>query len=770
MKFKVLTLSLLMLSPAAFSKTTKYPFIKNVNLKNFPLRDRIKYHQLFSKTIQSLSASEKYPKYVLERKVSSLNLLNIMSDFLIDSSIANSSSNVCLFGGWPSNKSGTCQVPFQSSGVAVANQVGIDAYDSDDYCGSKNLFRCNPNVFGPGIEANEEITAKFGNINGNKNNSAPYSAGICVDVSKGYNNLTNDCATISKELDKLREKPWREEYFASSKHENFKKMQSTISTICEERAEKRTNDSMCDNLEESLGLTFAAVSAGSIADVNVEDLFPGCGGSVPAALPTCSSEDHQSLTNLREAISEIQNDPSCRFKSVSVEVAPERPVRNHGRSKIYGDLPEPVVPESASQCKTYIAEKLKPGLSEDTNVNIFFKGTAVDDLDYITVALEPDMTKEEIIAAIKNGDNGDVFKNTCAVSTCPSTDAPGSKVLYDVMNHLRTNKDCHFKNIQVVDQNTNRDGNFEKSQCEQSIEGALAAEGLGSDNQEIMFLVTDAKGELNTGALIVNANSSSTKEDILKQFEKGENKGVYGKACNRTTKDFFTDYDLAAQELGFGADQFIAENQKELIVKLANLKRRGKDVEVSIAPNGDIVAKPRVAVLNETTGMNGASHPTELDAAIFRADFPAQMEYFKSQIEGGMPKDIEKLITDFAGDLRISDFSGENGSFTFTVDNASKNILGEEQKIQNGKLITAKGNDDGTFSYSIATATHDDQIMLKRQADEERARYIASNSEERSVCVEKNRKGRCVKKEMRMQYCAEKGRLWGCNRWEDVEK
>ena len=772
MKFKILSVSLMMLSPIVFAQQTnvsEYPFIKKVNLSKFPIKERIKYHKLFTKTVVSLSHSEKYPKYLLKRKVSSHHLYNYLTDLLLDSSIANTSSNVCLFGGWPSNKSGTCQVPFQSSGVAIANQIGISAYDQDDYCGSSNLFRCNPDIFGPGVESTPEITEKFGNINGNKNNSDPYSAGICVDVSQGYNSLTTDCAKTSKDLDQYRDKPWRDDYFASNDQENFQKMQSTISTICEERAARRQSDPMCENLEESLGLTFAAVSAGAIADVNIEDLFPGCGGVVPNALPTCASEDHESLKNLRAALEEVQSNQSCRFMNVSAEIAPDKPIiGRHGRSNLYGDLPEPVAPESSNQCRTFLATTLQSGLSGDTNINVFFKGTAVDDLNYISLKVHPNMSKEEIVAQITGGTNEDMFNNTCAVSTCPNSNSQGSAVLYDVMEHLRSKRDCHFQNIQVVDQKTNIDGNFEKSQCQQSIEGSLAAEGLGENDQEIMFIVTDAAGNLNTGALIVNANQSSTKDDILNQFEEGNNQGVYASACQRTTNDFRTNIGLARTELGLEEDQYIDPSQEALLVKLANLKRNGTEVEFIIAPNGDIMAKPRVAVINETTGMQFHMNPE--DFVVFPASFSAQMKHFESQVGSPIPENVASIMTDLAGDLRLSEFKEENGAYSFTVGNARANLLESDKSIQDGQLVRASENEDGTYTYSIAQATHTDQIEIKREAEQEVAREIASNTVERRVCAERGPKGRCDRWELRPMYCAQKGFLgFGCREWVPVQ-
>ena len=89
-----------------------------------------------------------------------------------------------------------------------------------------------------------------------------------------------------------------------------------------------------------------------------------------------------------------------------------------------------------------------------------------------------------------------------------------------------------------------------------------------------MFLVTDATGTLNTGALIVQANQESTKDDILEQFEQGDNKGVYEGACQRTRRDFYTNASLARTELGISEDQYIDPSQEQLLVKLANLKRR----------------------------------------------------------------------------------------------------------------------------------------------------------------------------------------------------
>ncbi len=767
MKLKMLTFSLLLTSPSLFAQT-HYKFIKNTNFEKLPFGERVKYHELFTKTISSLSKSEKYPNYVLENKVSSIQIYNYLSDIFINDSFAAGSASVCLFGGWPSNKSGTCQVPFQSSGLAVANQIGIEPYDSNDYCGSSNLFRCNPDIFGPGIATTPEITQKYGNINGNKNNSSPFSAGICVDVSKGYNNLTSDCAKISNELDQLRPKPWREDYFASSKHENFQKMQNTIANICEERAIRRANDPMCDQLEESLALTYTAVSAGKIANVNVDDLFPGCGEVIPEALPTCESEDHESLKNLREALSEIQSDQSCRFKSVSAEISPQQPVSGRRSRNAAQTTPEATAPENANQCKIYLAEKLQHGIGGQTNINIFFKGTAVDDIENISVKISPDMTKEQILAAIKSGDNKSSFDNACAVSTCPTSDARGVDVLYQVMEHLRSNKECHFKNIQVMDQRDSFDGNFQKSSCQQSIEGSLAAEGLAKNLRPLMFVVTDAKGDLNTGALLATVNSASTKEGILEQFEQGENKGVYDRACSRTTQGFFSDKGLALKELGIDEGQFIDPSQESLILKLANLKRRGENVEIVIAPNGDILAKPRVAILNETPGMQ--SYENSDGFMVFSNNFDVQLNHYNAQRETPIPQDIADLASDMFEGLKTSSMEEKNGGFDFTVSNARANLLGKDQDIVNGHHISAKANSDGTYTYSLRVASHEDQIEVKRVADAERARYIASNSEEKRVCAEKNSHNRCVKWEMRKMYCAEKGLFgFGCKRWEEVQ-
>jgi hypothetical protein len=76
--------------------------------------------------------------------LSIIQILLFLSLFWIPQTQANS---VCFIGGWPSTvRNGVCQPPWNAN---FENNIGI-RYDQNHFCGSSNLFRCNPILHGPG--------------------------------------------------------------------------------------------------------------------------------------------------------------------------------------------------------------------------------------------------------------------------------------------------------------------------------------------------------------------------------------------------------------------------------------------------------------------------------------------------------------------------------------------------------------------------------------------------------------------------------------------
>jgi len=92
-------------------------------------------------------------------------------------------AGLCFFGGWPSQTEGNkCKEPwkYDMSGSFSSN------YDSSSYCGSPNLFRCNPVLFGPGDGEFEEDY-----------NNGGLSKGKCIDYKSNGGSLksiTEQCA------------------------------------------------------------------------------------------------------------------------------------------------------------------------------------------------------------------------------------------------------------------------------------------------------------------------------------------------------------------------------------------------------------------------------------------------------------------------------------------------------------------------------------------------------------------------------------------------
>lgn len=115
-----------------------------------------------------------------EGKVSAANPYQKLIDILfIDRAHAEAREGKCTFGGWASyTVNGTCKAPWNYAEDYELKEIG-PTYSKDFYCGSKNLFRCNPVLFGPG---------------------GADGKGHCIELeSGGYENLSLNCFEKSKE-------------------------------------------------------------------------------------------------------------------------------------------------------------------------------------------------------------------------------------------------------------------------------------------------------------------------------------------------------------------------------------------------------------------------------------------------------------------------------------------------------------------------------------------------------------------------------------------
>lgn len=78
------------------------------------------------------------------------DLHTFLQNILLPKAYAHS-GEVCLYGGWPSfmSQSGKCVAPWNHSQNSSLMNYG-PTYGQNHFCGGKDLFRCNPILFGPG--------------------------------------------------------------------------------------------------------------------------------------------------------------------------------------------------------------------------------------------------------------------------------------------------------------------------------------------------------------------------------------------------------------------------------------------------------------------------------------------------------------------------------------------------------------------------------------------------------------------------------------------
>lgn len=234
-----------------------YASIRQADLSKLSQGLQIKFHEKLTHALVELEKNEKYPEYV-PSKFSSIDLLKFLQETILSTCTASENSQLCLFGGWPSIRNGSCSRPWSSAAKAASENLGVPGYDSGAYCGDEKLFRCNPLLFGPGIE-DGAVTVEFPNVNGMKNNAEPWHSGICVDISDGYNGLSEKCQKASIRLDEIRvttgRPKWRStDFFDENKAKSLKALQELVYSKCKENFEKLNQDNMCTSLNDSIAL------------------------------------------------------------------------------------------------------------------------------------------------------------------------------------------------------------------------------------------------------------------------------------------------------------------------------------------------------------------------------------------------------------------------------------------------------------------------------------------------------------------------------------
>ena len=130
--------------------------------------------------------------------------------------------NHCLLAGWVSSviKSDSgfnqCVLPYAAN--EFVEERGLSSYGGSSACrgynSGKYLFRCNPELFGPGPTDYEMQLLNISNARGAEDNAVHKNKGACVSTGGTYIGITKRCLIFSEKLDALKsslgEKSWIE--------------------------------------------------------------------------------------------------------------------------------------------------------------------------------------------------------------------------------------------------------------------------------------------------------------------------------------------------------------------------------------------------------------------------------------------------------------------------------------------------------------------------------------------------------------------------------
>lgn len=706
---KLMSVVALFLSFQNITLAVEYLYIENTDLSKLPLKQRVAAHKKMSAILVELEKEEKFPPYK-PSKLSKVDFYRFLSNLLVDGAIANESSNMCLFGGWLSQRQGRCGVPWSSSATAIASSRETLAYDSKTYCGSSGLFRCNPLVFGPGIDTANlpgEVSERFPHLNGQNNSDSPYSSGICVDISDGYNGLSAKCQEASALLDNYRERPWRETFLNGENAAQFRALQTSIAEKCRESEEARGRlnaDGMCSGLENMLGLTAAAVQAGKISDINIEDLFPQCSDMTPNALPTCEAPNQPGLENLELALSELRNDSNCRFQGLEVM---DSATRNRFRSNNLAEA-------RANTCQINFSGRLpEKGISSDTGLSIFLRGLNMRSLGELKISIDGNTSKNDILSQLTTGDNLKRYQEMCQNSACPRSEAEGLGALYNALEEVKGRENCPIPVAYALDSETDSSEDFQAPSCGLSIQGSINIDGLRESPSNVIIRLRKPDQDIPT-RFSLNLTNRTTQKEIMEQLNQDSRLDDF---CIGAKTEERTSITTAKERLGITPTQFVAQSQEQLLTTIGryfdenNIEgvnvRLDETGNLSISPLDEVTKNQLINYIDiNVTGYDIRNLSYSGDTIIVSSLPPARMEYLTQGLErpltDGETAALSELVSDpNARFLNLT--AGDGGGLTFTVAGGN----GPSQEIVSNyferSVVVEKINGNSVYNISKAT-------------------------------------------------------------------
>ncbi len=740
--------------PASGILADKYWALKDIDLSSLNKKQAAKIHKQMTRVLLRIEKSSKYEPYGKGSKFSLNNIIHGVSDLFIAQCIANEGPEMCLFGGWPSyRQGGSCKTPYGRVGAGASSDLGTQSYNSDVYCQDRGLFRCNPLVFGPGISP-DLVPDDMGLVNGRGNNSEPYSAGICVDISGGFNGLSDRCAAASERLDQIREEndlpPWREsEFFNADRAAHLRALQELIVRRCQAEGERLNADGMCTALETNLALTAAAARAERLNGIAIEEIFPQCAPNEEEEESTgvsCEPSDNESLANLQAAIESLKGDRECQFSQVHVY-----------NNTDHGDA------LSLPECSTSIVGTLAGGFPEEGEVPVTFLLKSTQNTPApITVNLSGGMSSTQIVEALREAEGFSGACESSGMDSCnmpePGADLNSSSpnqlagLLYDLETvqgsmppgpngyeiHVPVN--CNLTQISAVKGDGSVTGPQMQENQSQGDGSSVCTMGIDSDlmaafsdpayrNSPIPTVIQLRKGGTVFSVPFNLDSATVNRQEMLQQIRLADGFNEFCAGGSSETAEDIAERETAERErrenlranLGMDPNQFLTPEHEEALLTLSDIE----GLSVSVDDSGNVVfLHDNVANYQDRISEafpNAALNNTDPPSMTARADNEVLTTY---QTRGqGMEISDEEIAAMAAirGRVVLEDIGRDPaGNITFTVASnyrgelGNNNVIRELERRAGGDYIVQPQVDETGAVYA-------DRRMVLRPATGDRA-------------------------------------------------
>lgn len=578
-KFSLLLLSLLVTLTSSFAGSPKrdYSVLKEIDFQKIGPHQSRELHIKMVRTIIYLESGQKYPRF--QRSFYSFN--NVWKELtgLVISDCYAADGDLCLFGGWPSvEKSSKCRAPWSGEAQTVQDTHNLTKYLENGKCGDGNLFRCNPTIFGPGLEAGISFSetaplpssASENSVNGIGSNSSP-AKGICVKLDGSYNELSKKCGDVSKALDKAREEnglpDWRNDNFFEERSEDFKKLIELVGEKCANaEAEGRPTDGMCESLLSAAHNVYNAGMANQINDELLTEMGLSCVIGARVNQPKCNPEGKGPiLKNLWDGLAgAIATEDDCRAKFA---------ITNDGNvADNFGAECNISITEGALAYSQEVPEDTRD-VRTQTYKLVYREGSENKVLDLeLTDNLSANEIKERFLETYSSN-----LKTACEEAyqeKCIPEDQPGMTNLQAALEELKNRDSCRFSKVQAFDEGSmttdtsglNRDSVW---RCEVGLGGNLQNTGITSE-QNIFVGMTGSSDPL-AKYLKVRMDAETSTEDILAQITGGDNQEEFDEICSGSQNGM----------CGATADSALGRNVQRKLRELADLEVEGKKCDFS---------------------------------------------------------------------------------------------------------------------------------------------------------------------------------------------